>query len=130
MSFYYLIYSSIPTRALSDEELDELLYVARTANSEHDITGMLLCFKELYIQLIEGDESKIGQLYNNLRMDARHYQVQILREGKIDQRFFPEWSMAFERKDEPAAMKDNSFDLFTEKSIYLLSILDNTIKPT
>ncbi|WP_207423926.1 BLUF domain-containing protein [Desertivirga brevis] len=130
MSFYYLIYSSIPTRALADQELDELLHVARTANSEHGTTGMLLCFNELYIQLIEGDESKIRQLYNNLRVDGRHYQVEILREGKINQRFFPDWSMAFERKDEPPAMKEASFDLFTEKSISLLSILDPTNKPT
>lgn len=125
MALYYLIYSSIPARALSDAELDELLDTARSANSGHGVTGMLICFKDLYVQLIEGEEAEIKQLYKNLLIDPRHYRVQTLKEGEINKRFFPDWSMGFERKEISPEMQEESLNLFAEKSLTLLSILDS-----
>ncbi|WP_207429406.1 BLUF domain-containing protein [Pedobacter sp. SYSU D00535] len=129
MALYYLIYSSFPSRMLSDQELDDLLNTARSANSEHEVTGMLICFKDLYVQLIEGEETKIQQLYSNLLRDDRHYNVQTLKEGKIDQRFFPDWSMGFERKDISQEMQEETINMFAEKSLFLLSILDSNNDP-
>jgi len=125
VALYYLIYSSIPTRALSDEELDELLNTARSANSAHGVTGMLICFKDLFVQLIEGEEMEIKQLYKNLLTDPRHYRVQTLKEGEIDNRFFSDWSMGFERKEISLEMQEESLNLLAEKSLSLLSILDS-----
>ena len=129
MALYFLIYSSIPTRRLTDQELDDLLETARSANEMHGVTGMLICFKDMYLQLIEGEETKIKQLYNNLLMDDRHYRVQTLKEGEINKRFFPDWSMGFERKDIRPEMQEESLNMFAEKSLSLLSILDSCNHP-
>ncbi|WP_207536186.1 BLUF domain-containing protein [Desertivirga arenae] len=127
MSLYHLIYSSTPTRNLSDQELQDLLDVARAANAQNEVTGMLVCFDTMYLQLIEGKEDKIKQLYQNLLRDARHYNVQTLREGPVNDRFFPDWSMGFEKKETNLETKEASFEVFTEKSITLLSIIDSGI---
>ncbi|WP_207534185.1 BLUF domain-containing protein [Desertivirga arenae] len=123
MALYQLIYSSIPTRILSDHELEELLNTSRDANSKHGITGMLICFKSLYVQLIEGEDTEIKQLYNKLLVDNRHYRVQTLKEGKIDKRQFPDWTMGFERKEVSPEEQKESLDVFADKSLSLLSLL-------
>lgn len=129
MAFYYLIYSSIPTRTLSDQELDDLLATARSANAMHGITGMLICFKDQYVQLIEGEKNEIECLYKNLLIDPRHYRVQILKEGEIARRFFSEWDMGFERNEISPEKQEESLHIFAEKSLSLLSILDTGRNP-
>ncbi len=99
MELYYLIYSSVPARPMNDDELKELLHVSREANLKYSVTGMLIYLPEMFMQLIEGQRAHIEQLYQNIRKDSRHFQVNTVREGPIDQRFFPDWTMAFKQDD-------------------------------
>jgi hypothetical protein len=124
MNLYYILYSSTPTRQLSDLELEDLLYVARTENGVRYITGMLLCFSNMYIQLIEGPEIHIHQLYRNIRNDSRHYEVTTLKEGVIEKRFFSDWTMGYDKSESSFDDTRISFDLADEKSFRLLNILN------
>lgn len=124
MSHFFLIYSSVPSRVLTDKEVEDLLTVSRKENEIHNITGMLLCLPETYIQLIEGPENEIRQLYQNLIKDRRHHKVITLKEGIIEKRFFPDWSMGYDKRNISVKNQHGAFDFSEEKVFELFDILN------
>jgi len=92
---YYIIYSSYTSLPFNDEALRTLLVKAREKNQQMGVTGMMLYFDGKFIQLIEGDEKTVKQLYETIFDDPRHDRNIILREGVTETRFFSEWSMSF-----------------------------------
>lgn len=120
---YYIIYSSRPTKALNDAELEELLAVSRTENKNYQVTGMLVCMSDSYIQLIEGYEEPIKRLYQNIVNDTRHDHVITLKEGQISKRFFPDWAMGFDKDKYSLTDYSNTFHLLDDDLSKLLDIL-------
>ena len=92
---YYLIYRSQVAAQMSEDELRQLLEQSRNYNKTVNITGMLLYFEDKFLQLLEGDEAKVKELYNSIRGDSRHKNVITLKEGSAEKRLFPDWSMSF-----------------------------------
>jgi hypothetical protein len=124
MNLYYLIYTSVPASVMSDEDLQQLLDTSREGNKQFEVTGILICLPESYIQLIEGPRQHIEKLYENIQRDPRHMQVITLQAGPIDHRFFPDWAMAFSRQDSDA--KGLEFvSLQDEKVLQLFDIMEN-----
>ncbi len=70
-----------------------ILSQARRNNPKNDITGALVCRRDMYIQLIEGPEAAIDGLFSRILMDDRHANVRVLHSQEIDDRLFPEWAM-------------------------------------
>ncbi len=62
----YLVYVSSATKLFSEAELVELLRQARARNSHSGITGMLLYSNGNFIQVIEGEETIVLALHQNL----------------------------------------------------------------
>ncbi|RWY50354.1 BLUF domain-containing protein [Mucilaginibacter gilvus] len=92
---FYLIYSSYATQPLNDEDLKELLDKARRRNIFKSVTGILFYFEGKFIQLIEGEENTIKLLYAAIYNDPRHQKLQLHQEDAINERYFPDWTMAF-----------------------------------
>ena len=90
-------YISTPTRAFSSEELKELLNSCRRYNRANGVTGMLLYYNSIFLQVLEGEEDEIDSLLERIRQDGRHTDLKLLRRREIAQREFPDWSMAFKR---------------------------------
>ncbi len=123
MELYHLIYTSVPAKLMNDHELQQLLNIAQEANQLYSVTGMLVCLPESYIQLIEGPRKHIKQLYENIQRDKRHLRVTTLREGSIEERFFPEWAMAFKKMNEHQAGQD-IFSLQDDRVLQLFDIME------
>jgi len=73
---------------------DGLLNIYSTAkenNKVFNITGLLAYHAGNYLQVIEGPESNIDKLYQNILHDTRHTSVRILSEGKSLRRYFTNW---------------------------------------
>ncbi len=70
-----------------------ILSQARRNNRELDITGALICRRDMYIQLIEGPEAAIDALLARIAVDDRHTNVRMLLSGETGERMFPEWAM-------------------------------------
>lgn len=90
-----LAYVSSAITAFTEEQLNSLLLIARKANREHNITGLLLYKDGNFMQLIEGEERKIVQLYANIGRDERHTGIILLFKEPAPQRDFPDWFMGF-----------------------------------
>ena len=95
----HLIYVSSATHDLSDLELDFLLQQSRDRNLRQHITGMLLYVNGSFMQVLEGDESDVDEIYAAIVEDDRNAGNIVLTHEPILTRDFPNWSMGFKRLD-------------------------------
>lgn len=94
-----LVYISQASKPFSNDDLLTLLRECRKNNAEKGLTGMLLYYNECFIQVLEGKEEAVGELYKTIKKDARHKNVQELDRRYIRERQFAGWSMGFEEID-------------------------------
>lgn len=100
---FYLVYVSVAAEKASKDDLLEILARSRTKNAEAGITGMLLYKDGNYMQVLEGEEKAVRDLYARIRRDPRHLGIVTLVEGRRDNRCFGDWSMGFQDLSSPEA---------------------------
>jgi len=93
---YRIIYSSRPF-GFDSSVLSGLLIDSRENNEKHNITGSLICRADIYLQMLEGPKKKVFEVFEKIKKDDRHLEVEVLSEGTIKERLFPNWAM----KDDP-----------------------------
>ena len=96
---YSLIYRSQASRALHEVTLPPLLRKARLHNERTRLGGLLLYANGEFMQVLEGPEPALSQLYARIQADPRHYAVRTLAYGPIAERAFPDWRMAYAPTD-------------------------------
>ncbi len=92
-----LSYISQAAREFSDEELNALLEKCRANNRTLDITGVLYYGNGMFLQVLEGPEPAVNQVFRRIRKDPRHHHVRLSEKIPIEQRQFGEFNMAFSR---------------------------------
>ncbi|SDU92487.1 Sensors of blue-light using FAD [Microlunatus sagamiharensis] len=95
-------YTSTMVRPLSDPELVDLLVESRARNADRGITGLLLYRRGRVMQMLEGEERVVRDLYDRIAMDVRHEHVTNVWSSIAVRRRFPDWTMGFEDLDETA----------------------------
>jgi hypothetical protein len=75
--------------------VSEILSKAIRRNNSLQISGMLIYFHGKFMQLIEGDKEAVDELFNIIRLDPRHGDINILLQKQSDQRCMPTWLMGF-----------------------------------
>lgn len=91
----HLIYSSAARVDFPPQDLLALLAKSRTSNAARGITGMLLHVEGSFIQVIEGPEADIDQLFETIAADPRHGNITTIIRESIARRAFADWSMGF-----------------------------------
>lgn len=94
--FFQLAYTSTATDSMEEDDLQKILRKARSKNENLDITGLLLHAHGYFLQVLEGPESKVRDLYATIREDSRHTHVETLHSTQVAERTFPEWKMGLE----------------------------------
>jgi hypothetical protein len=95
---YHIIYHSIASGGgMTPDALANLLRQARTYNHAHRITGLLLYAADTqeFVQVLEGLQDEVQELYAHIARDARHKHAFVLHEGREEARMFPDWRMGF-----------------------------------
>ena len=95
-----LVYVSSASVEFSRTDLIQLLRQSREKNGRLGITGMLLYKDGNFIQILEGPEKEVRDLYQTISADPRHHGVIQLMEYE-GERSFPEWSMGFQDLNDP-----------------------------
>ncbi|MGA2013439.1 MAG: BLUF domain-containing protein [Solirubrobacteraceae bacterium] len=113
-----IIYASQATTDFSPDELVTLLELARRANSESGVTGMLLYCSQSFLQVLEGEESALAATYARIQADDRHTRLRLLMNVEVSTRLFPDWTMGFERLDDEELAED--LEGFTPETEYPL----------
>ncbi|OUD12663.1 hypothetical protein TPSD3_13785 [Thioflexithrix psekupsensis] len=87
-------YISQATAHVNIDTLGEITRVSQANNKEKNITGVLLFFKNIFFQVIEGEAAIIDALYQKILCDSRHDHITCLKtELNIEQRLFSDWNM-------------------------------------
>lgn len=87
-----LSYCSQPAN-FSFETMKEILSVSQQRNSVVEISGALVYDNNVFLQWLEGDAHAIRTTFERISHDPRHSRVQLLSVRKLEQRWFPDWSM-------------------------------------
>ncbi len=95
MALHELIYTSLATREMSPSDLTGILDQAREKNARRNITGLLVYYRQTFMQSLEGDKAEIFSLFDTISQDTRATKSYLMWDAPIEQRSFPSWSMAF-----------------------------------
>ena len=88
-----LLYVSVATEAMCDDDLGRIEASSLTFNALNGITG-LLCFDGArFIQLLEGREQLVERLLERLKIDPRHKDLETLYGQPIQYKSYGEWAM-------------------------------------
>lgn len=94
-----LIYVSHSNHTLRDAPtnavIQDILTTSRAKNASLSVTGALLFSESCFSQVLEGDESAVGMIFESIRIDPRHRDVTLLSFRQVPQRRFLGWSMAY-----------------------------------
>lgn len=104
MEIVQLIYSSQASRPLSQDAFKEILASAEANNRALSITGLLLYSQGHFIQVIEGKRSNVRQLYDRIRRDDRHREIEQLLMHSVEERQFVSWRMGFIEIDQYSSL--------------------------
>jgi hypothetical protein len=122
---YTILYTSRAKWPFQKHELLELVNDSQIWNSFKSITGCLAYVEGVlngdtlcqFIQVLEGSEAEVREVFANIKLDSRHIDVSLIKEGKIDRRKFGAWKMGFEQ----IQLGDNPIlqDFFSMDSVVL-----------
>jgi hypothetical protein len=90
----HVIYVSSAAPEISEHDTVKFLNEARKANRQNDVSGMMLYIGGCFLQLLEGEATKVDIACRAIFRDKREMRL-ILREP-ITEREFSEWTMGFE----------------------------------
>lgn len=88
-----LIYTSYLSEYTDDEDIFEMIKKAQKYNINHEISGFLISDSNELVQLIEGNEQNVDELFNKIKSDSRHHDVEIQFQDTADNRIMPFFGM-------------------------------------
>ena len=97
MELKILTYTSWARAGIRHDEVDAILSSSRINNPLDGITGVLIFNGTAFMQILEGSEAAIDGLTGRLASDPRHSNMSIRDSRLIEERSFPDWSMAYLR---------------------------------
>ena len=96
---YSLCYISTKRRDLLKSEINSIIETSKKRNEAKDISGILIEYKNHFIQHIEGDAVVIYELFEKIKLDSRHENVHLLQYSPLENRLFDDWNMAHRNLD-------------------------------
>ena len=76
-------------------EIQQVLASSRRNNAADGITGALMFNRGCFAQVLEGPRPALERTFERIQRDPRHEDVLLLQFERIQERGFPDWSMAF-----------------------------------
>ena len=92
-----LLYVSSTSRDLAPATLNDILAAARANNPLLGITGLLIHIDGGFLQILEGEERAVREIYMRICTDSRHWESRLLLDREVKSRAFTGRSMGFER---------------------------------
>lgn len=87
-SLHRVVYMSTAVGVLRADELDRIYLRAKSANTGAGITGLMLFYEGVFLQVLEGPAAGVTSLMERIRRDRRHAGITVLESGPVTQRSF------------------------------------------
>lgn len=98
-----IVYHSKASVGFTELDLLYLLAGSRARNRAEGVTGVLVFDRGVFFQWIEGPNLPLQRVWNSIRKDPRHHDIQVLADTSIPVRLFQDWHMQFAHRDCKAA---------------------------
>lgn len=85
---FAISYVSTANRDLNQEEVAELLELTEIRNNKEAVNGLLIYSGGNFFEVIVGEETKIKDLFKNIKVDPRHRNIMMVFEKEIDKPLF------------------------------------------
>jgi len=108
-----------------------ILAQAHAHNPSQAITGVLCQGQGFFIQVIEGERSRVNALYGRICADNRHKDVEMLHYEEIHERRFGQWSMALVHLsvDDPMVkLQHPDFDPYSASGLQVMQQVLNLLE--
>lgn len=73
--------------------LTDIVSTSMTSNESKAITGILFFDQGHFGQILEGPRDEVEELWESIKNDVRHQNIELLGITEIKERRFPKWSM-------------------------------------
>lgn len=122
MPYVQLVYASKAQPEITDAEVLEILKISQSKNLTRRISGVLLYVNSTFVQLLEGPEGAVTEVFATIAADPRHRDVTLLEQRKTDEVSMPTWAMGYfspsmteqQRADNPTLLKLEDVRLICE----------------
>jgi hypothetical protein len=124
----HLIYASKASIDYSKDDIVVLLEKARNTNKFLDVTGMLLSDSGSFLQVLEGEEKNVNQLFSVISGDSRHSNIVKIISEVIPERRFNDWTMGFASLSRQELAKIKGMNDFFSGNTCLVNINEGRAK--
>lgn len=98
-----LTYKSTATTNPTPADLQAIVKQARARNRQMGITGMLLFEDGCFLQTLEGPPDQLDVVWNAIKRDKRHCNIEVLSERVSQSRLFSQWDLLLCNRGRDAA---------------------------
>ena len=95
-----LIYISTAIDTIQEIDIDDIVATAQRVNEVQSLTGVLLFNGLNFLQLLEGPQSNVENIYNRILTDKRHVSVTTVLVEPAQLRIFSDWRMVARKTPE------------------------------
>lgn len=91
-------YTMYQSRALIDDEdaqHNSILQSCIANNAKEGLTGFLHREGQAFLQYLEGSPEALERTMARIEKDPRHDEIELVGQGDLTTRFFPDWQMGF-----------------------------------
>ncbi len=104
---FHLVYTSYRAEGITDDDVvDEIVLPAMARNRRLDVTGCIWFNRVHFLQVLEGNESAVRAIFDDIRVDPRHHTIDLLTAEIIPMRNFERFNMRAITSDAPASVQD------------------------
>ena len=125
-----MLYVSTAIGPITTAVTGTILRSAQTHNAAHGITGVLCQGQGAYLQVLEGERTKLDALYARILADKRHQNIELRQVEGIARRRYGKWSMAhvdLVQANAQIAARLSDFDPNTHAGEKLMAQIDSLI---
>ena len=90
---FRLIYLSKPVKPFTDSDFDDIESKSVEANNARDVTGLLIVNDDRILQILEGRETAVRELYAKIEADERHHVTKLASVVEDEERLLLTWNM-------------------------------------
>ena len=127
-----LTYISSIGKQVTAKDIRAIGLISEKNNAQDGLTGVLLCFRGVFYQIIEGEEAVVYTCFDRIRADPRHTEIFVLNvEKDIPERMYQQWKMNtvfLDSQDYPLIMPiRNLLDSLTQTQRVLRQYVPNEV---
>lgn len=91
---YSYVYLSRASDDFDEQDIESIVETSKRNNVRDGVTGMLLYKDGRFLQILEGEESKVKKIAQRIEADPRHADLTVIFDGVMPQ-LFSDWAMGY-----------------------------------